>query len=467
MTNNEPVIDWEQTEKQNEAWELLLDDETTELVFGGGAGGAKSFLGCGWLITMCTEYPETRWLMGRKKLKRLKETTLKTFFEVCRMWGYKKDKHFKYNAQDGIITWANGSEILLADLAHQPSDPNYDELGSLELTGAFVDEVNQITFKCWEVINSRIRYKLDEYGLIPKLLGTCNPSKGWVYTYFYKPFKDRCIEAGKAFVKALAKDNPFISKHYINQLKRIKDKATRERLLNGNWEYDDDPSCLFDLDVIQDQFTTKAKDQDKKADWWLVGDVSRKGRDNMPIGLFKGLQLKKVFVIPYEIRKNTKKSAEWIMKLAQREGVRFGHIILDEDGVGGGVVDNIKGSTGFINGSSPILSRSEQLAKKRGEYYVNYGNLKTQCYFKLAEVMEDGLFGVDEEALDTKDKDDYIEELGQIKQRDTDKDGKIYLVDKKVIKQNIGRSPDFSDMVMMRMLPLLKPKRVLDIITVD
>lgn len=454
-------INWEQTEKQAKAWILLFDKVTTELIFGGGAGGAKSFLGCAWLIIMCMKYRETRWLMGRKRMKRLKQTTLKTFFEICKMWGIRRDVHYKYNAHDGVITWRNGSEILLADLAYNPSDPNYDELGSLELTGAFVDEVNQITSKCWEIINSRIRYKLDINGLIPKILGTCNPSKGWVYTYFYKPAKDKLIEVGKAFVKALAKDNPFISKHYIKQLMKIRDKATRERLLNGNWEYDDDPACLFDMDVIQDQFTTKVDDP---RDRWLIGDVSRKGRDNMPIGLFHGLQLKKVFIVPYDIRKNTRESAKWIEKLAQKHKVRFGHIILDEDGVGGGVVDNIRGCIGFINGSSPILTKQEQRAKKRGEYYCNYGNLKTQCYFKLEEVMEEGLLGIDKEAFDTKSKDDYIEELGQIKQRDTDKDSKVFLVDKKTIKKNIGRSPDFSDMVMMRMYSLIKPKVKLDII---
>ncbi|NCD40566.1 MAG: hypothetical protein EOL88_00590 [Bacteroidia bacterium] len=457
-------IKWEQTEKQKEAWAYLADDVTTEIVFGGGAGGAKSFLGCAWIIKMAITYKGTRWLIGRKKLKRLKETTLKTFFEVCHKWGLKQGVHFTYNAQDGLIKFINKSEVLLADLAHQPSDPNYDELGSLELTGAFIDEVNQITFKAWEVIKSRIRFKLDEYGLIPKLLGTCNPSKGWVYTYFYKPFKDGILERGKAFIRALAKDNPFISKHYIAQLKAIKDKNTRERLLNGNWEYDDDPACLFDLDVIQDQFKQKVND---KRDRWLTGDVSRKGRDNMPVGLWEGLQLVKVFIIPYEIRSSTLESAKYIKKLAQKYKVRTSHIILDEDGVGGGVVDNIKGCIGFINGSSPVLTKQDELRKKRGEFYENYGNLKTQCYFKLAEVMEAGELGVDEEAFDSKAKDEYIEELGQIKQRDVDKDGKIYLVGKDKIKENIGRSPDYADMVMMRMYSLVKPKRVLDIITLE
>ena len=453
---------WEQTIKQEEAWQCLLDDMTTELLFGGGAGGGKSRLGVSWIILMCGMYPETRWLIGRKKLKRLKETPLRTFFQVCREWGLKAGVDYKYNSSDSIITFRGGAEILLKDLAHQPSDPEYDELGSLELTGGFVDEVGQISFKCWSILTSRIRYNLDKYGLTPKLLGSCNPTKEWPYSEFYKPDKDGKLETHKKFIKALAADNKFLSSSYITQLTKIKDKATRERLLNGNWEYDDDPSILFSFEVIQDLFTTKVED---KSNRFITGDVSRKGRDNMPIGLWHGLQLIKVAMIPYEIRSSTKKSAEWIMKFAQKHNVRFSHIVLDEDGVGGGVVDNIPGCIGFLNGSSAFLTKDEKRRKAKGEYYINFGNLKTQCYFKMAELAEAGEIGINEDAFASdEDKQDFIEEMGQVKQRDTDKDGTVYLVDKKTVKQNIGRSPDFSDMAMMRMRFIVKPRVAIDII---
>ncbi len=453
-------VKWQQTEKQAEAWNRLLDKITTEVIFGGGAGGAKSFLGCAWLIVMCGKYPGSRWLMGRSKLKNLKETTLNTFFEICGQWGIKQDKHYRYNAQDGTITFTNSSQIILKDLFTYPSDPNFDSLGSLEITGAFVDEVNQISHKCQQIIKSRIRFKLDEFGIIPKFLGTCNPSKGWVYTEFYKPFKDGVLEPAKAFIRALAKDNPFVSRHYIELLKGIKDKATRERLLNGNWEYDDDPACLFSYEVIQDLFTTKAKNRDGL---YISGDVSRKGRDTMPIGLWKGLQLVKVKKIPDEIRASTKKSAYWIMKWAQAEGVRFSHIVLDEDGVGGGVVDNIPGCVGFVNNSSPILSKQDEIKKKQGQYFENFGNLKAQCYFKLAELAELGQVGISKDAMESNDKEALIEDLGQAKQKDIDKDGKIYLIGKDQIKENIGRSPDFGDMLMMRMIFEVKPRPKLSI----
>ena len=41
------------------------------------------------------------------------------------------------------------------------------------------------------------------------------------------------------------------------------------------------------------------------------------------------------------------------------------------------------------------------------------------------------------------------EEMEQVKQKDIDKDGKIMLVGKDVVKMNIGRSPDEWDSIMM------------------
>ncbi len=71
--------------------------------------------------------------MGRAVLKALKESTLLTFFEICRNWGLIKDVDFKYNQIDGHITFlATGSMIYLKDLFQNPSDPEFDDLGSRE-----------------------------------------------------------------------------------------------------------------------------------------------------------------------------------------------------------------------------------------------------------------------------------------------------------------------------------------------
>ena len=55
-------------------------------------------------------------------------------------------------------------------------------------------------------------------------------------------------------------------------------------------------------------------------------------------------------------------------------------------------------------------------------------------------------------------RDITAEEMEQVKQKDIDKDGKIAIVSKDVVKEMIGRSPDEWDSIMMRYYFDLKPK---------
>ena len=124
----------------------------------------------------------------------------------------------------------------------------------MEITGAFIDEASEVTQRAFQILSSRIRFKLDENNLIPKILLTCNPTKNWLYTEFFKPDETNTLPIHRRFVKSLVTDNPYISKHYVGQLNRL-DKISRERLLNGNWKYDDTQNKLYDYDAINDMFT--------------------------------------------------------------------------------------------------------------------------------------------------------------------------------------------------------------------
>ena len=444
------------TIKQDLAWSKLLDDSTYFIFFGGGAGGGKSWLLCEWLMTNCYKYPNSKWYLGRNELKRLMMSTYVTFRKVCKYHGIPQSD-WKLNGALNYIEFFNGSRIDLLDIAYKPSDPDFERFGSLEYTGGGIDEAGEVKEKAKEVLQTRTgRHMNKEYNLLPKNFYTFNPNKKWLYRV-YKQWKAGELPEDSAFIQSLFSDNPYTAKEYGEMLSKLKNKATKERLMNGNWEYDDDKSALFEFDAILDLFTNKAVDSEEK---YLSGDVSRKGRDIMPLFLWKGLKCYKIVVIPDDVRRSTKTSAEFIMALAKKEGIRFSRMILDEDGVGGGVVDNIAGCKGFINGSSPVLSSADEIKKQNDEYFENYGNLKTQCYFKLAEYTEKGMIEIcvngDEEIKQT-----IIDELGIIKQKDLDKDEKkIYLVSKIDMKESLGRSPDFADALMMRMY--FEVKEVLD-----
>jgi len=416
--------------KQENAVYYLKDSETKELIYGGAAGGGKSALGVLWIIEQCQSLPGTRWLIGRSKLKALKETTLNTFFELTTKLNISSQ--FNYNAQSGIIYWNNGSEILLKDLYAYPSDPNFDSLGSLEITGAFIDECNQITYKAWQIVKSRIRYKIKEFNLSPKLLGTCNPSKNWVYSQFYLKDKNGTIDNDKQFIQALPKDNPHLPKSYLESLLSL-DENSKQRLYYGNWEYDNDPAKLIDYEKIQNIFTNEFV---PSGEAFISADIARFGSDKMVINIWKGFRVVEIFTLA---KSSITETAQAIKDLALKHSVPLNNIIADEDGVGGGVVDILR-CKGFVNNSKAMLVENQ---------VVQYQNLKTQCYFKLAEMIQNGEIYVD--CKDGNVIDELSKELEQVKRDKIDSDGKLRILPKEKVKELIGRSPDYSDALMMRM----------------
>lgn len=379
-----------------------------------------------WLIECCQAYPGSRWLMGRSKLKTLKETTLKSFFEISSKLGISDQWNF--NAQSNVITFKNDSEIILKDLFLYPSDPEFDGLGSLEITGAFIDECNQLSFKAWEVVKSRIRFKLTEFGLTPKILGTCNPAKNWVYKEFYKPFKEKCLKEYRKFIQALPTDNPHLHPSYLQALLRM-NKNSRERLYFGNWEYDNDENALIEYDAITDYFNPTHVEAGK--DRYITIDVARKGKDKTVMRVWYGL----LCVERVELKKQTLDvSVARAKELQKKHRITSNATVADEDGVGGGLVDFLK-CKGFLNNGRPF----------NGE---NYENLKAQCSIKMSDLImarEVGELNTPADVIDV-----VTEEMEQVKRRDMDKDGKIKIVQKETVKQMLGRSPDEWDSIMMR-----------------
>ncbi len=424
--------------KQEEAVWYLNQPHIREVKYGGAAGGGKSALGALWLNSMCQIHKGSRWLMGRAKLKTLKQTTLNTFFELtskleCSNW-------FDYNQQAGEIKYKNGSVIILKDLFLYPSDPEFDSLGSLEVCGGFVDETAQINQKAWQIALSRCRYGLDKFNITPKMLGTCNPTKNYVYKEFYRPNKDGTILPHRAFVQSLPTDNPFLPQSYLDSLLSL-DEISKQRLYYGNWEYDDDPATLMDYNKIVDIFTNRFVEGGLK---YITADIARLGDDKTIIVVWDGFRAIHITKID---RSGLNEVISAIKTLQDAYSVPNQNTICDEDGVGGGVVDAL-GCKGFVNNSRPLPEDGE---------VKNYANLRSQCYFKLSQMVNQNLVYLHN--IDGQVKDLIAEELEQIKQKDIDKDGKLAIIGKEVIKQNIGRSPDYSDALMMRMWFLFAPKR--------
>lgn len=414
--------------------DYLEDRETTEILYGGAAGGGKSLFGCYTQWKRRLKYPGTRGLIGRSELKSLKETTLKTFFEVGKLQGIPSS-YYNYNQQSSTISFANGSEIVLKDLKLYPSDPEFDGLGSSEYTDAFIDEANQVTSKAKNIVMSRIRYKLTEFDLIPKLVLTCNPAKNWVKKEFYQPFIDGNLPPDRKFIQALASDNPHLSEYYIKNLEKL-DPVSRRRLLDGDWNYSENENQLFIPHKITDLF---ANEFVEVGQGFITIDAARMGSDKAIILRWAGFRVEEI--ISFDKSRTTEIESK-TRELCNQYKIPMSNVVCDEDGVGGGIVDHLR-CRGFVNGSKALEIKGQQ---------ENYQNLKTQCYYRLAErVNNSGVYIADRTYEDV-----IIEELDATRRDKIDADGKLCILKKEDIKRVLGRSPDFADSLMMREIFELK-----------
>lgn len=449
--------------KQTEAWEAWESSDITELGYGGAAGGGKTRLGWYLCIAICEQYPGARGAVGRKELKTLRMTTLVELWTIFKELGYKKDTDYTFNASDNVLKFHNGSEIILLDTAYSPQDAEYTRFGSLPLTFAWLDESNETPEKAKAILKTRVgRANLlmiggKEVKVKAFWLETFNPNKGHVHRDYYKPWKTNTLPSYRKFIRALPGDNPRLPREYIENLNRS-DKATRERLLKGNFEFDDDPQKLMIYDAITDLPTNTLLPTPHTNTKYIIADIARFGGDKIVIGTFKGLELYSLGVYTYQ---GLDETAKKIKDESVAEEVAYKYILADEDGVGGGVIDMMRGIKGFHGGSSALLTWDYIKGKL---VPANFQNFRCQCQFKLAEMVNNHLISVKIKKFQTNIEGytkeqamtDLFEELDAIKETDNSDGGKKAVIPKIEIKEQLGRSPDFSDILMMRMFFELK-----------
>jgi hypothetical protein len=298
------------------------------------------------------------------------------------------------------------------------------DLGGLEVTDVFIDEATEITEKAYSIVSSRIRYKLNEFGLKPKILLTCNPSKGWIYNQFYLPYKNQNLPEHRAFVQALPGDNLYLPDSYVTSLTRLPE-ADRKRLLEGDWEFDNSSDRLY----MYDELIRCFREPMNVGEGYITADIARLGKDRTVLCVWKGLSCIDIVVLRQKRQDEVK--AE-IQRLMNQHQVRLSNVLADADGVGGGLVDSLR-CREFMNGSKAV----------RGTQYMN---LKADCYFRLGELIDKN-----EITLPIKWQEDIVKELELIRRVDPDKEGKLRVTSKDTISQRTGGiSPDIADAIMMR-----------------
>lgn len=420
------------TPKQHEVYKAI--ESKKEILFGGAAGGGKSFVMCEIILLNCLRFPGIRVGLCRKELKDLRSSTYITWREVCKHHSIPEDS-WKYNAMDNFIEFANGSRIDLMALRPVPQDPMCDFLGSYEFTFCCIDEASEIEEEAYNKLMTRIgRCKNKEYGINGFLLCTANPTKNFLYHYYFVPWINKELPKHRTFIQALPTDNPHLDPDYIENLKR-QPKVNRERLLEGNWQYDSSPDALINYEAIEALWLNEHIQEGEPV---ITADIALQGVDKLVVMIWKGWVL-------YEIKTMDRSNGEEVIRLIQtmadKYEVRKKHIIFDSVGVG----DTLQG---MIKYATPFKSNS---AARKGS---NYKTLKDQCAYGLARRIEKGGIYIRTE----KHKQEIIQELEQLQAYRVDEEGAMQVIPKKLIKKNIGRSPDFLDCLIMREYHTSVPK---------
>ena len=458
----EPTI--EPTEKQWLAYQYLWDNITNFVGFGGGAEGGKSWLGAEWLLQNCYRYPGSKWFIGRNELTRLMSSSYATWRKVCSHHKIPPED-WRYNGQYHYIEFRNyktgkfdgeGSRIDLLDLKYLPSDPMFQRFGSTEYTGGWIEEAGEVHFLAFDVLKARVgRWKNKEYGLNPaKILLTFNPEQNWLYRVFYKPWKTGTLMPGYVFVQALYKDNPHTAEEAEKRLNLITDPILRARLKAGLWEYSNADNSLVDYDSIIDLFTNSLPEE-LRQEKYLTADVARYGSDKVVLGKWKGFE---IYRIIWKQNRSIDATANDVKDELKKGQIPYSHCIADDDGVGGGVVDLCKGIKGFTGNSAalPVEDKTKDSSDPESRIKQNYKNMRSQCGFMLAGAIKNHEMAI-KAKVDEVTKEMIIEDLqALLKKKETPIEAPLQLISKEEIKEALGRSPDFADMMLMRMFFTLK-----------
>lgn len=437
--------------KQREAVLAWLDRDITDIVYGGSKSSGKSYLGCALICGDALMYPNTHYFIARKKLSDLRKFTIPSIHEVLYNFGID-ERYYKFNGTDNYFKFYNGSKVFLLDAKYIPSDPDYARFGSMQMTRGWIEEAGEFEVECKKNLQISIgRWNNEKYNLVGKLLNTCNPAKNYLYTDFYLLDREGKLPKHRRFIQALPTDNKMIDKGYLENLELTLDNNAKQRLLYGNWEFDDNPYAMFDYQDILGLYTNEfIKPTEER---YMSCDIAYTGSDKFVIVLWAGLVVKKIIAID---KIDDTMVSKKIQDIRIEYNIPIKNVIYDADGLqtftrNSTKEGNLKGAVGFTNNGRPL----KVLGKKE-----NYKNLKAQCYHKFAEYVKGNQVFIEDKNF----RKQVIEELEQICRLPQKDDGVFAIEPKENVRGRLGRSPDFADALMLRFYYLIKTAKPIRII---
>ena len=299
----------------------------------GSTGSGKSIVTIGILHILCCLVPGLKFAIIRKSEKNLKQTTIPS---------YKKIKKMSKSEGDSIVVdmtarYKNGSEILFiwADIS---KDPDLDNIKGLELTGALIEEANQIDRRYFDLLKTRIgRWN---NSLCPQfIMLNMNPTAGWCKELFYDNWVDGTLpekyyfeEFDECDIDDLIKSGD-LEKEFIEGLEDLPDEE-KGRFLHNRWDYSDVPNQLVRYEwyknAVREEYFIKRNDRGM-----IALDPSDQGVDSTVLGRMHGNHIGWWEEYP---KQDPGESGIIAMNRAHELGISQKDTIVDSVGIGAGSV---------------------------------------------------------------------------------------------------------------------------------
>jgi hypothetical protein len=332
---------------------------------------------------------------------------------------------YRFNESNLIIYCPNGAEI------HFKSAEKPDNLYGEDVYAAVFDEAPRARPESWYALRST----LSSTKAPCKLIGNFGGISNWVHKLKEKAQTDSAYQYFKITCWDAVAEG-ILSKDEVEQAKRDLPEKIFKELYEA--EASESEGQLILNESISKIFSNVHLTGGVK---YITGDIARLGNDKTVAFVWDGLKV--IEIAEMQVSK-VNESVDLINSLKIKHNVNLRNIIVDEDGVGGGVKDYLR-CQGFVNNSKPLKVKGQQ---------ENFANLKSQCYYHLAQCINQNEIY----AKCTPEQERFLtEELEWVRLAKTLDATKIAIMSKDDIKKQIGRSPDYSDALMMRMYWEINP----------
>jgi len=243
------------TEKQEELVAAALSGLYTMILFGGAVGGAKT-AGLFLLYLLAQKvFPGIQVYFVRKDLATIERNSYATWNELTGKYGVPESllRDYRADQKNPRLEFRNGSNLFFFGENYE-RDKKLLRWSGLIPNWFFADEINEITFKAYKKMYERAgRYQLPKGNTPPPLIvGTCNPSQGWVKSEIYDRWKKGTLPDHVLYIPSKVTDNPHLPEAYLNNLKNLP-RYEYEVYVEGNWDINLKTGGEFLKDFVLDQ----------------------------------------------------------------------------------------------------------------------------------------------------------------------------------------------------------------------